>query len=956
MSELTPMLEQYRRIKAQYPDALVLFRMGDFYETFFEDAHIASKVLGIVLTSRNHGKSSSVPLAGIPHHALDQYLPKLVRAGYKVAVCEQVEDPKKAKGLVRREVVEVVTPGTALSERLLEDKRANFLVSIAPGKDGYGLCLVEASTGTFKVTELSRDELWEELEGIMPSEVLLPEGARDLAEEAKNRLPGVFLAKMEDWRFGHERAGERLCEHFGVTSLKGFGCDDLRDGIRAAGAALEYLSENQRGRLGHITSLSRYDRSAYMVLDRTAARNLELLSSFQGGREGSLLALLDRTRTPMGGRKLREWISRPLKQVAPIKERLDAVEALLDEPRWREVVQALEGVYDMERIIARAACGRANARDLVALRRSLEALPLLAEALKDVETDLLKRCREAIGGLEPLADTIRRALVDDPPLSLTDGGLIREGYHPELDELRAISRDGKSWIAELQAREQRRTGIPSLKVGYNKVFGYYIEVTKPNLDKVPSDYIRKQTLVNAERFITPELKEYEAKVLSAEERIGELEYELFVQLREEVARWASQVQRAADAVATVDVLASLAQVAREEGYVRPEVADDDLLEIRDGRHPVVERALGKGQFVPNDLRVDTRDEQIWIITGPNMAGKCLAGDTLVFTDRGLVPIADLMPDGATVGEFAEINCRVRGLNGGSEATHFYRGGREATVKIATRMGYSLEGTPEHKVWVRNPDGSEGWKRLGDITEGDVVAIERRIDLWGRETTIDHSAAESLKYVKKRYRLPDELDEDLAYMMGLLVGDGTLTYRNYVYLCTRDSFIAQEFRRIADRLFGYKVGCKANGTDYFITSKQIRVFLENLGLGYVRAHEKYVPKSVMRAPRHIVIAFLQGLFDTDGFVEGRYGNVRFSTSSLRLAREVQLLLLNLGIVASLHVKKTSARPNYRLSIDGADAIAFHRIVGFRLPRKRRRMNLASERRMPNGGDTLSRWRA
>ena len=948
MSELTPMLEQYRRIKAQYPDALVLFRMGDFYEIFFEDAHIASKVLGIVLTSRNHGKSASVPLAGIPHHALDQYLPKLVRAGYKVAVCEQVEDPRKAKGIVRREVVEVVTPGTALSERLLEEKRANFLASIAPGRGRYGLCLAEASTGTFRVTELSHEELWEELERVTPSEVLVPEREHELAEAVKGRLPGVFLAKVEDWHFGHDRARERLCEHFGVTSLKGFGCEDLADGIRAAGAALEYLSENQRGRVGHITHLSRYDRSAYMLLDRTAARNLEILSSFQGGKEGSLLALLDRTRTPMGGRKLREWLSRPLRQVAPIEERLEAVEALLDEPRWWDVVRALEGIQDMERITARAACGRANARDLVALRRSLEALPRLADTLEGSGAGMLERCRKAIGGLEPLAEAIGEALVEDPPLSLTEGGLIRDGYHEELDELRSISRDGKNWIARLQAREQRRTGIPSLKVRYNKVFGYYIEVTKPNLDRVPQDYIRKQTLVNVERFITPELKEYEAKVLSAEERMGELEYELFVQLREEVARWASQVQRAADAVATVDVLASLAQVAKEEGYVRPEVAKDDLLEIRDGRHPVVEKAMGRGQFVPNDLKVDTKDEQIWIITGPNMAGKCVSGDTLVFTDRGLLPIAELMPDGAPIGEFSEVSLRVRGLDGVTHASHFYRGGRKATVKLTTRMGYSLEGTPEHKVWVRNQGGSEGWKRLENVTEGDAIAIERRIDLWGQETAVDPSVAERLEDARKSYRLPRKLDEDLAYMMGLLVGDGTLAYRNSVHLCTEDPFIAEEFKRIVRKLFGYEVKCKANGVGYFITSRQIRAFLKNLGLGYVRAHEKCVPKSVMRAPKHIVISFLQGLFDTDGFVEKRRWNVRLSTFSPRLAKEVQLLLLNLGIIASLHMKRTSARPSYRISIDRADAIAFHMTVGFRLPRKRERMDLASERRMPNGG--------
>ncbi|HID87163.1 MAG TPA: hypothetical protein EYP55_07255, partial [Anaerolineae bacterium] len=456
---------------------------------------------------------------------------------------------------------------------------------------------------------------------------------------------------------------------------------------------------------------------------------------------------------------------------------------------------------------------------------------------------------------------------------------------------------------------------------------------------------RKQTLVNAERFITPELKEYESLILNAEERITELETRIFGQVCDQVAASAERVLATARALAQLDVYAALAEVALRNRYVRPRLTTDDEIHIVAGRHPVVELTQREEPFVPNDLHL-ARGEII-VLTGPNMSGKCLTGNTLVFTDQGLAPIRDLMPDEARVGEFTELNCQVRGLEGRREATHFYRGGRETTVKLTTCLGYHLEGTPEHKVWVRYPDGSEGWKRLGEIAEGDVVAIERRIDLWGQETAIDRSAAESLKGVI-RYHLPSELNEDLAYMMGLLVGDGTLTYPNSFVLSTGDAFIADEYRRIVNDLFGYKVGCKANGKDYFVTSKQIRVFLASLGLGYDRAHEKHVPQSILRAPKRIVIAFLQGLFDADGFVEKRYGNVRLSTASIRLAREVQLLLLNLGIIASLRVKKTPSRPSYRLSIDGADAIAFHQRVGFRLLRKRARKALASDRRMPNIG--------
>ena len=633
MTKITPMLEQYRKLKRQYRDAILFFRMGDFYEMFYEDAKIGSRVLGLTLTSRNHGKGEKVPLAGIPHHALDNYLPKLVRAGHKVAICEQVEDAKKAKGLVKRDVVEVVSSGTALSEGLLEGKANNFLAAVSKDArtDTVGICLADVSTGAFQVTEVSEAALWDELGRASPSEVVVSEAWADaFGQELARRLPGVPLTKVDGWTFHYDAAYELLLEHFKVASLKGFGCEDLREGVCAAGAALRVLRENQKRALPHIHRMTRYVPSEYMVLDAATARNLELTASMQGGREGTLLALLDRTQTPMGARLLRRWLSKPLRSVAQIEERLDAVEELtkrstpsasLRTGLMETVSEQFKNIGDLERTMARICCGRAHARDLVGLRRSLEAVPELREALADASAGLLKQCAEDLVDVSDVTNLIAKAIVDDPPLALSDGGLIREGYDAEVDELRRISASGKGWIARLQAMEQKRTGIPSLKVKYNKVFGYFIEVTKPNLDRVPEDYIRKQTLVNAERFITPELKEYEAKVLGADERIGELEYELFVKVREQVAQQTVAIQQIAMGVAVLDGVRSLAEVALRERYVRPTLDDGTRIEITGGRHPVVERTLKAGAFVPNDTKVDTSEDQILIITGPNMSGK-----------------------------------------------------------------------------------------------------------------------------------------------------------------------------------------------------------------------------------------------------------------------------------------------------------------------------------------------
>ncbi|MDQ7041802.1 MAG: DNA mismatch repair protein MutS [Rhodothermus sp.] len=633
----TPLMRQYYRIKSRYPNAILLFRMGDFYETFDEDAHIVSRVLGITLTKRANGQAADVPLAGFPHHALDNYLPKLVRAGYRVAICEQLEDPKYARKVVKRDVVEVVTPGVSFHEQLLDPKRANYLAAVVWGterseRDRIGFAFLDASTGEFSVTEVSAHRLEDLLQTIQPAEVLVDKNQRNRLQQIRGL--SFVITPQEDWVFSFDYAYEVLLRHFKTHSLKGFGVDDLRLGIRAAGAALHYLGETQKGRLPHVRRLTRYATDEYMVLDPQTRRNLELVASLQDGtREGSLVQILDETLTPMGGRLLRRWLLRPLKNVRQIEKRLDAVEALVRDRRLRERLrEELRQVGDLERLAARVCTGRASPRDLMHLRLTLEQIPPVKQALAGVSCDTLRRLAEQLMLCTQVVERIRQALVDDPPAALSDGGVIREGFSSELDELREIARSGKDFIARLQQKEIERTGIPSLKVGFNKVFGYYIEVTNAHRDKIPPHYIRKQTLVNAERYITPELKEYEEKILSAEEKIASLEAELFNRLRLEVAETTAELQLNASLLAMLDVFCSLAEVAERYNYTRPELHEGMELLIEEGRHPVVERTLPPGEpFIPNDIYLDTHTQQILIITGPNMAGK-----SVVLRQTGLI--------------------------------------------------------------------------------------------------------------------------------------------------------------------------------------------------------------------------------------------------------------------------------------------------------------------------------
>jgi len=627
MAKTTPMMRQYLEIKADYPDAILFFRLGDFYEMFMDDAVTAAKVLDITLTSRNKGAADEVPLCGIPYHSCQPYIAKLVQNGHKVAICEQVEDPKTAKGIVKRDVVRVVTPGLVVDTDTLDPRQNNYLLAVAPGEPGsWGLGFVDITTGEFRVTELQGlGAVGSEIASRNPTEVLLPEGddGAVLVKGLEAALHGRIVNRVPDWVLAADRAGQLLLEFFPSSSLEAFGCAGSLAALAAAGAVLHYLEQTQKGTLSHLQPLKTYSTRDHMVLDDFSRRNLELTANLSdGGRRGALLGILDRTVTAMGARKLRHWVTHPLVDLEGITARHAAVEELVQESLRRDDLrQALDGIYDLERLNARIAMATGNAKDLAALRLSLQRVPALRELLEPCASGLLAGLRAGIDPLPELVALIDRAIVDDPPFVLREGGLIRDGFHAELDELRQISREGKGWIARLEQEERARTGISSLKVRFNRVFGYYIEVTRSHLQRVPEDYQRKQTLANAERYITPALKEYEEKVLGAEEKVVQLEYDLFQQVRQQVAAHGERIQVTADRLAALDVLTGLAELAHERGYCRPQMDDSTELQIEEGRHPVIEAMSLGERFVPNDVCMDTAANQILIITGPNMAGK-----------------------------------------------------------------------------------------------------------------------------------------------------------------------------------------------------------------------------------------------------------------------------------------------------------------------------------------------
>ena len=654
---LTPMMKQFLDLKAKHPDAVMLFRCGDFYETYSTDAVVASEILGITLTKRANGKGKTIEMAGFPHHALDTYLPKLIRAGKRVAICDQLEDPKLTKKLVKRGITELVTPGVSINDNVLNYRENNFLAAVHFGKGACGVAFLDISTGEFLTAEGPFDYVDKLLNNFAPKEVLFERGKRLMFEG--NFGSKFFTFELDDWVFTETSAREKLLKHFEVKNLKGFGVEHLKNGIIASGAILQYLIMTQHTQIGHVTSLARIEEDKYVRLDKFTVRSLELMGSMNDGGS-SLLDVIDKTISPMGARLLKRWLVFPLKDVQPINERLNVVEYFFRQPDFKELIEEqLHLIGDLERIISKVAVGRVSPREVVALKVALQAIEPIKAACMDADNASLNHIGEQLNICQSIRDRIDREIDNDPPLLINKGGVIKSGVSAELDELRRIAYSGKDYLLQIQQRESELTEIPSLKIGYNNVFGYYIEVRNTHKDKVPAEWIRKQTLANAERYITQELKEYEEKILGAEDKILVLETQLYAELVQSLSEFIPAIQINANQIARLDCLLSFATAARENNYIRPVIADDDVLEICQGRHPVIEKQLPIGEkYIANDVMLDSQTQQIIIITGPNMAGKsALLRQTALITL--LAQIGSFVPaESAHIGLVDKIFTRV----------------------------------------------------------------------------------------------------------------------------------------------------------------------------------------------------------------------------------------------------------------------------------------------------------
>lgn len=654
---LTPMMKQFLDLKAKHPDAVMLFRCGDFYETYSTDAVVASEILGITLTKRANGKGKTIEMAGFPHHALDTYLPKLIRAGKRVAICDQLEDPKLTKKLVKRGITELVTPGVSINDNVLNYRENNFLAAVHFGKGACGVAFLDISTGEFLTAEGPFDYVDKLLNNFAPKEVLFERGKRLMFEG--NFGSKFFTFELDDWVFTETSAREKLLKHFEVKNLKGFGVEHLKNGIIASGAILQYLIMTQHTQIGHVTSLARIEEDKYVRLDKFTVRSLELMGSMNDGGS-SLLNVIDKTISPMGARLLKRWLVFPLKDVQPINERLNVVEYFFRQPGFKELIEEqLHLIGDLERIISKVAVGRVSPREVVALKVALQAIEPIKAACMDADNASLNHIGEQLNICQSIRDRIDKEIDNDPPLLINKGGVIKSGVSAELDELRQIAYSGKDYLLQIQQRESELTEIPSLKIGYNNVFGYYIEVRNTHKDKVPAEWIRKQTLANAERYITQELKEYEEKILGAEDKILVLETQLYAELVQSLSEFIPAIQINANQIARLDCLLSFATAARENNYIRPVIADDDVLEICQGRHPVIEKQLPIGEkYIANDVMLDSQTQQIIIITGPNMAGKsALLRQTALITL--LAQIGSFVPaESAHIGLVDKIFTRV----------------------------------------------------------------------------------------------------------------------------------------------------------------------------------------------------------------------------------------------------------------------------------------------------------
>lgn len=959
LNNLTPAMKQYVEVKQKYPDCLVMFRMGDFYEMFYDDAVTASRELEITLTSRGKDEKKA-PLAGVPYHAIEQYLARLVRKGYKIVIVEQVEDPKLAKGLVKRDVVRIVTPGTVMESSMLDAKSNNYIASLNVNDTRYSMSLCDISTGEFlSLISKERKMLNADLAKHMPSECIIPASLGvDIELNASLQKLGIFITRYDDRHFSSDSCVRKIQQHFNVITISGLGIDNEALQVGSVGSLLKYIEETQFSNMPHIAGIKVIRETNNMALDISTIRNLELVQNVRdSSNKGTLLSVLDNTLTPMGARLLRKWILEPLMDISEINRRLNAVDVIKKNSIARESLQIiLKRISDIERLISRINYGNAMPRDLLALKLSLsqisqlrtELLPVISRILESQEPNMLRGIYTFDDFSVPI-DLIESSIREDALNTVREGNIIKPDFNLELKKLHSIKHGGRGFIAALEEKERTATGIKGLKIGFNNVFGYYIEVTKLNQHLVPQHYIRKQTTANSERYITEELKEQESIILSSDEKIRQLEFDIFVSILKKLSDFTAKIQDASLKIAKLDVIVSFANVAILNNYCKPIMENSGKIELIESRHPVIEQ-LEKG-YVANDLKIDPN--VIMVITGPNMSGKCLTGDSMVYSNKGMLPINYFKMNNSKEESFSKLKLKINGIKGNEYTSHFYYDGKRNTIKVTTRFGYEIEGTANHPVLVRTKEGMELWRKLGEIEKEDCIIINRNIDLWGGKINIPKEILNELYNFKyhhnvKKYKCPNILDEDIAYVIGLLIGDGTLTYKNGFTLSNADKEIVDEFSRIMNDKFGYIPKKKKNKPDYQVTSLWIRIFLEKIGLGHANALKKEVPYSILQAPKRIVKAFLQGLFDTDGDTVKKYGNASLSSSSYKLAKQIQLIFLNFGIVSSLKEKKTNRNKNYRVQVYGENAILFHKVIGFRLSRKKIRKDLASKLRMPNYG--------
>lgn len=847
LAKATPMIKQYLSIKEKYPDAILFYRMGDFYEMFFEDAQVASRILEITLTSRNKKDEFAIPMCGIPYRAAKGYIARLIKYGRKVAICDQIEDPATAKGLVKRDVVRVITPGMIVDDEFLDEKSNNYILAVARNNNTAGLSYLDISTGTFRVSESSDlDAIVDEALRVAPREVLLPESSR--ADHFFLQIVGTFseqsITFLEDGAFEHKRCRERLIDQFKTLSLEGFGCEQLKAGVQAAGALIFYVRETQKQTIEHLAGIETYALTNYLIVDDSSCRNLEILqNSRSGSPQGTLLGIIDRTVTAMGGRLLKSWLRYPLLDAAEIQFRHEAVaEAKENIQIRRSIRESLKSVYDLQRLGSKISMGHSNARDLIALKRSINCLPDIWSRLAQLSSALFQY-DGTLDELYGLADLLEASIREDAPPTIYEGGIIKAGYHSKLDELIAISRDGKGLLAKLEAAEKEATGINALKVGYNKIFGYYIEIPKSRQESVPPHYIRKQTLVNAERYITDDLKSFEIKVLSAEEQGTALEYELFNQVRKGVVSLNADIQRVSQFLASLDCLLNLAEVADQNDYCRPEISTDGRVIIEDGRHPVVEKMISGERFVPNSIQIDDNENQILVITGPNMAGK----STVLRQVALMVLMAQMgsfVPAGkAWISITDRIFTRVGALDNLSQGQSTFMVEMQETANIlhnATRR--SLVIMDEIGRGTSTFDGlSIAWAVAEYLHDFKGVGVKTLFATHYHELTeLAHK-----KFRVKNYNIAvKEWNDEIIFLRKLVEGG---TNRSYGIQVARLAGIPDPVIRRAKKIL------------YTIENSQDRM----AGLPLLRPDEAAAPKAqvqlnLFRKPEHLVIAKLQSL--------------------------------------------------------------------------------------------------